>query len=231
MRPVIFLLGAWIFSAVQVSGATTASTSTTKKKAATDTSDHAKTDDKDGVHKVKRGETLWSIARLHNVSVGEIMDLNHLENSTLRDGQSIKIPQQKTETPEPGSRPLTHLVVKGETFRTIARKYGITSKELEKSNPRVDPDIPKAGIKIILPAEKHEVSDTKAKPASLKTHAVTETDTYYLVAKKYGVTVAALTQANPGVNSEKLRPGLKLRTPKRNSSLISGSICGAVLIA
>ncbi len=214
MRPVIFLFGGWIFSAVLVSGATTpASSTTTKKKSTADTAKHSTSEDKDGVHKVKRGETLWSIARQHNVSVGEIMDFNHLENSTLRDGQSIKIPPPPTDAPASGSRPATHLVIKGESFRVIARKYGISSKDLEKANPRVDPDLPKAGTKLTLPAEKKEVVETKSTTSSAKTHFVTEKDTYYLVAKKYGVTVAALTQANPGVNSEKLRPGMKLNLP------------------
>ncbi len=214
MRPFIFLFGGWIFSVVIVSGATTpVSSATTKKKSTADTAKHSVSEDKDGLHKVKRGETLWSIARQHNVSVGEIMDFNHLDNSTLRDGQSIKIPPPPTDAPAAGSRPASHLVIQGETFRVIAKKYGITSKELEKTNPRVDPDLPKAGTKLTLPAEKKEVADAKSAAPSAKTHSVTEKDTYYLVAKKYGVTVAALTQANPGVNSEKLRPGLKLNLP------------------
>jgi LysM repeat protein len=208
MRPVIFLFGGWIFSAVLVSGATTTA----------DTAKHASTEDKDGVHKVKRGETLWSIARLHNVSVGEIMDFNHLENSNLHDGQSIKIPPPATDAPAAGSRPLTHLVIKGETFRVIAKKYGITSKELEKANPRVDPDIPKAGTKLTLPAEKNAVVETKSTTSSAKTHSVTEKDTFYVVAKKYGVSVAALTQANPGVNPDKLHPGMKLNLPSSSKS-------------
>ncbi len=214
MRSTIYFLCGWIFSAVLVSGATdTSSSSTTKKKSTADTAKHSTTEDKDGFHKVKRGETLWSIARLHNVSVGEIMDLNHLESNTLRDGQNIKIPQPQPEVHTPGNRPATHLVAKGETFRVIAKKYGITSKELEKANPRVDPDIPKTGTKLALPAEKKEVVETKSKPTSSKTHTVTEKDTYYTVAKSNGVTVAALTLANPGVNPDKLHPGMKLNLP------------------
>lgn len=213
MRPTIFFISGWIFSAAMAFGVTATSTTTTKKKSTADSAKHSDTEAKDGVHKVRRGETLWSIARLHNVSVGEIMDHNHLDSSTLRDGQSIKIPQPAAEVPEPGTRPATHQVAKGETFRVIAKKYGITTKELEKANPKIDPDIPKTGTKLALPLEKKEVAETKSKAASPKTHAVTEKDTYYLVAKKYSVTVAALTQANPGVNPDKLHPGMKLNVP------------------
>lgn len=220
MRPTIFLLGGWFFLAVQVSGATnTPASSTTKKKSTADTSKHTDIEDIDGIHKVKRGETLWSIARRHNVSVGEIMDLNHLENSILRDGQSIKIPQPASEPHASGTPPTTHLVAKGENFRMIAKKYGITSKELEKANPRVDSDTPKSGTRLTLPAEKHEVADAKSKNSSPKTHAVTDTDTYYVIAKKYGVTVTELTQANPGVNPEKLHPGIKLNVPSGTKTI------------
>ncbi len=213
MRASIFLFGGWIFSAFLVLGATTSPSAATKKKPSVDTAKQSSGEDKDGIHRVRRGETLWSIARLHDVSVGEIMDLNHLDGNALHDGQSIKIPHSATDAPEPGTRPATHLLAKGETFRIVAKKYGITLKDLEKANPQVDPDSPKTGVKLTLPKEKHEIAESKSKAGSPKTHVVTDKDTYYLVAKKYGVTVTALTQANPGVNPDKLHPGTKLNVP------------------
>lgn len=44
------------------------------------------------VHKVQKGETLYSIARKHNTTVAEICKRNRIkENSTLRQGQSLTV--------------------------------------------------------------------------------------------------------------------------------------------
>ena len=44
------------------------------------------------VHKVKRGDTLFSIARRYGATVSEIQQLNHLHGNNIRLGQKIKIP-------------------------------------------------------------------------------------------------------------------------------------------
>ena len=51
-------------------------------------------------HTVARGETLTSIAKMHNVTVGELQKFNHIENDRkLQIGQTIMIPVP----PVPGS--------------------------------------------------------------------------------------------------------------------------------
>ncbi len=49
---------------------------------------------------VGRGETLTSIARAHNVSVGELQQYNHIDNPLrLQAGQTILIPPSPTPAP------------------------------------------------------------------------------------------------------------------------------------
>ncbi len=51
-------------------------------------------------HVVARGETLTSIAKMHNVAVGELQKFNHIENDRkLQIGQTIMIPGPPTPTP------------------------------------------------------------------------------------------------------------------------------------
>jgi LysM repeat protein len=51
-------------------------------------------------HTVSRGETLTSIAKMHNVSVAELQKYNHIENPLkLQAGQTIMIPA----SPAPGA--------------------------------------------------------------------------------------------------------------------------------
>ncbi|MFD2909385.1 LysM peptidoglycan-binding domain-containing protein [Flavobacterium ardleyense] len=94
------------------------------------------------IHEVKPKETLFSIARLYNVSVSDLDVLNTdlLENG-LRIGQQIKIPYKK-KTLDGKARVINeetifHVVAPQETKFGIAKKYGITIDQLELQNPEI----------------------------------------------------------------------------------------------
>lgn len=46
----------------------------------------------DKTHVVVPGDTLWSIARMYNTTVGEIQRLNNLNGNLLNLGMVLKIP-------------------------------------------------------------------------------------------------------------------------------------------
>jgi LysM repeat protein len=51
-------------------------------------------------HVVSRGETLTSIAHMHNVSVSDLQNFNHIENPTkLQAGQTLLIPPSPIPSP------------------------------------------------------------------------------------------------------------------------------------
>ncbi|CAM5196797.1 Spore germination protein OS=Ureibacillus acetophenoni OX=614649 GN=SAMN05877842_105141 PE=4 SV=1 [Ureibacillus acetophenoni] len=69
------------------------------------------------IHVVNRGETLWQLAALYNVSIDAIQSVNQLPNpNRLLLGQSLVIPV-------PGS---IHTIQPGETLWSIARQYNVT---------------------------------------------------------------------------------------------------------
>lgn len=170
-------------------------------------------------HVVKRGETLWGIARKHEVSVGELMDLNHMANDSVHEGQVLRIPQPGDSTPQPGmpAPPTTHTVAKGDTLRSIAKAHGITQDELEHANPKVDPDHLKIGAKLKLPAKPADPAAEKAAPETTtqNKYTVRERDTYTSIAKEHGLTVSGIAKANPNVSPERLRPGMQLVLPAK----------------
>lgn len=102
----------------------------------------AATDDENAMHEVQPKETLFSIARLYNVSVSDLDLLNKdlLENG-LRIGQQIKIPYKK-KTLDGKARIINeetifHVVAPQETKFGIAKKYGISIDQLELQNPEI----------------------------------------------------------------------------------------------
>ncbi|MBS0620037.1 MAG: LysM peptidoglycan-binding domain-containing protein [Verrucomicrobia bacterium] len=87
--------------------------------------------------KVKKGDVLEKIARNHGTSVSEIMKLNHLTNTNLRIGQTLKIPKKGAfvSAPVPSqSDAKTYVVKKGDNPWTIAVKNHMKVEELLKLN-------------------------------------------------------------------------------------------------
>lgn len=94
------------------------------------------------IHEIKPKETLFSIARLYNVSVEDLDNLNakNLENG-LQIGQKIQIPSKK-KTLDGKPRVITketffHTVLPLETKYGIAKKYNISIAQLELQNPEI----------------------------------------------------------------------------------------------
>jgi LysM repeat protein len=79
------------------------STSTSTSTASTSTSAAAEPSVKAGdgnSHIVARGETLTSIARMHNISVSELQKFNHIDNPLkLQAGQTLLIPPSPIPSP------------------------------------------------------------------------------------------------------------------------------------
>lgn len=113
------------------------------------------------LHKVTKGETLYSIARKYNISVDEIYRKNSsLTPSSLRVGQEIVVGYDKSKEgkvvyevvddmythPSNNSQ---HFVKKGETLYSIARKHGLSVAKLKQLN-NLSSNTIEIGQKLIL---------------------------------------------------------------------------------
>jgi peptidoglycan lytic transglycosylase D len=83
-----------------------------------------------GNHYVRKGDSLWILARRFGTTVQEIKKLNHLRSNHLVIGQSLKIPGFKTE-PLPDTANLnTYSVKNGDSPYTIAAKHNMALERL-----------------------------------------------------------------------------------------------------
>lgn len=119
-----------------------------------------------------------------------------------------------------------HVVIKGESFYTIAKKYGVTSRGIQEANPGVDPARLKIGQKLVIPAK--SASSTVASPSNGgaatnggKSYTVKSGDTLNGIAKKHSVTVKDLQAAN-NLRTTQIKVGQKLRIPSNTSGIPSG---------
>ncbi len=109
--------------------------------------------------------------------------------------------------PIPGK---THTISKGENDWTIAKKYGITVEALHKANPGTNWRTLQIGDKLTIPVKGGSSSSSLAKGG---THTVKSGENDNTIARKYGVTVAQIHAANPGVDWRKLQIGQKVKLP------------------
>ncbi|NLH48517.1 MAG: LysM peptidoglycan-binding domain-containing protein [Myxococcales bacterium] len=105
-------------------------------------------------HQVQRGENITRIAADNGVSVAALMAANQLTDPTsLQAGQILTIPApgEKTAAP-PSGKPYT--VKTGDTLAKLAKRFGVTVKELAAANKLSTKSPLKAGQKLTIPAGK-----------------------------------------------------------------------------
>jgi membrane-bound lytic murein transglycosylase D len=84
------------------------------------------------VHVVKKGDTVTSIAEYYGASVAAVLGANGLgSRDKIYPGQRLEIPATSLST---GERTVTHVVKRGETITSIARKYGSTTENVLRAN-------------------------------------------------------------------------------------------------
>ncbi len=86
-------------------------------------------------HRVKKHETLYTLAKKYHVSVDDLKGANNLVNNQVIYGQTLVIPPRtasKSEVSE--SNATTYKVKQGETLLRISRKTGVSVSELKRLN-------------------------------------------------------------------------------------------------
>ena len=109
-------------------------------------------------HKLKPGETVYSLSKSYGVSEDEIVQSNPgMDITKLSVGADIAVPkrefmstQQKFDDQE--SKYLYHKVLMGETLSSIARQYGLSVHQLRKENR--DLRFPQVGDFVRIPGVK-----------------------------------------------------------------------------
>jgi LysM repeat protein len=88
------------------------------------------------IHTVVKGESVWKIAKAYGVTSDQIIADNPAAKKKIKPGQKLKILSKKAIT-EPTVQYLDHIVVKGESLYSIAKKYSISVDDIKKANPGI----------------------------------------------------------------------------------------------
>ncbi|MGO1770162.1 MAG: LysM peptidoglycan-binding domain-containing protein [Microbacterium sp.] len=190
-----------------------------------------------GTHTVGQGDTLWTIAQEHGISLDALVKANGLKaSSVIFPGQKLKLSgtapsggsgssgakhsgAKGASSGSSSSGGATHTVASGETLWSIAREHGTSVNAILEAN-----DLGRSAT--IFPGQKLRVSGSggssqAAKPAgssgqesdgsTSKTHTVSSGDTLWGIAAEHGTSVAAILEANGLSSGAIIYPGQKLK--------------------
>ena len=164
------------------------------------------------LHTIEKGQSLYSIAKMYNVTTNDIIRLNPGCDEKIYAGQAIKIPKgkesQKGET--------FHTIQAGETLYKLTTMYNISAKDICEANPGLSAENFRIGQVILIPQKEKEQVVTAQKPTEQSNiqgpvvprckemHKVKRKETIFSVSREYGISEEELIAANP-----ELKKGMK----------------------
>lgn len=164
------------------------------------------------LHTIEKGQNLYSISSMYNVTTADIARLNPGCEDKIYAGQAIKIPKvkasQKGET--------FHTIQAGETLYKLTTLYHVTAKAICEANPGLSAENFRIGQVIRIPLEEEKTTATTQTQVEKPTiqgpvqskckemHKVSRKETVFSVSREYGISEQELIAANP-----ELKDGMK----------------------
>ncbi|MBI3741195.1 MAG: LysM peptidoglycan-binding domain-containing protein [Chloroflexi bacterium] len=120
----------------------------------------------------------------------------------------------------PTANPGTYIVQLGDWLNKIAIQFGVSAQALIAANPGLNPNLIYPGQTLRIPTTSAGISTSTPSaigatpvPSLPTTYTVQRGDWLYAIARKFNLSVAALQNANPGVNINVLYPGQTINIP------------------
>ncbi len=165
-------------------------------------------------HNVKKGETIYSIAKQYGVSESLLYQLNPDVKNGIKTGDFLIVTAQRSVVLKDLRK---HRVKRKETIKSIALKYNITEDDLKKYNKNLYAREVKKGEKLNIPVFGKTAINTETievEKDTVSKHIVLPKETKYGIARKYGISIAELEQLNPTMG-ESLQIGEEIVVPNK----------------
>jgi len=146
--------------------------------------------------------TVWQYSKSGQLNgINAKVDLDHFNGSL---DELYKF----TGVQVPDPTPKFHTVAAGDSFESLANKYGVTVRELVCANPK----LLKLGEKLTIPLPVAIPAEGGPAPV-MKKHIVKQGDTLTAIAVKYGTTIPAIVSCNNLTDPNQIQVGLELLIP------------------
>lgn len=151
------------------------------------------------IYKVKKGDSLWDIAKEYNTTVVTLKKINNLSNDKLTINQQLFIPKSDNSSVK-NTGEINYVVQKGDNLWTIANKYDITINDIKNLN-NLKTNTLQIGQVLKIPGS-----------TNYNTYTAKKGDSLWKIADKYGTTVNKLMTIN-NLDSTTLQIGQSLLIP------------------
>lgn len=151
-------------------------------------------------HKVKRGETLYSLAKIYSITVEQLVEANPEVRSGLKENYTLIIPNTIVENGEVAGMP--YLVKAGDTLYRLSINFEVSLDDIFAANPGVSPDNFQEGIIILIPTTKKQPKEKIPETVFVSEKAEKE-DSFESLSEEYGIPVSDLKDANPDMDELK----------------------------
>lgn len=168
-------------------------------------------------HRVKKGETIISIAKQYKVTPFDIYKLNPDTKEGIKENAVLIIPKSKTgsvdlETEKVFIGYKKHKVKRKETLYGLASKYGISIDDIKKHNEFLYSETLRKGNRLQIPVFKTVKKIPESLDDSLKKYTVKPSEGKWRIAYKFGISVEELDNVNPGLG-DSLQVGQVINVP------------------
>jgi membrane-bound lytic murein transglycosylase D len=173
-------------------------------------------------YRVRRGDTLSRIAARFGVRTKDLMAANGLRSANrIRVGQVLEIPGSgrvvaSVAAPAPAPRTASvssggsvHRVRRGDTLGKIARRYGVSERELAAHNGIQNVSLVRVGQKLTIPG----AGAANASGDGGNVYTVRRGDTLDSIAKRHGTTAKSIAALNGLRSANRIKAGQRLVLP------------------
>lgn len=118
------------------------------------------------VYVVRRGDTLYSIARRHGTTMWALARTNNLLNrNIIYAGQRLTVPATATTPTTPSPSSSVHVVRRGDTLFSLARRYGTTVQAMAQANSLRNQNIIYVGQRLVISGARTVPANPAPQPA------------------------------------------------------------------
>lgn len=155
-------------------------------------------------HTVQSGDTLIGLGKKYSSSAKEIARVNRMKtNDILTLGKVLVIPRGNMQAKPSGKH--HHVVAKGETLKSISRRYGVSVNDILEVNNIPNPSLIHPNMVLNIPPQAHGVSGQR-----LVQYRVKKGDTIWGISRRFEVSANDVLKWNRLKPSAQIQPGDEL---------------------
>lgn len=190
------------------------------------------------IHTVNKGQTLYSISKLYNTTVEDIVKMNPESAKALSPGQQLRIPANSSNNAVHTTNDrigndgvIYHTIQSGETLYRLSKMYDMKPQEICDANPGLSTSNFRVGETIRIPkSAKNTVKEKKNEKKEIApqreeqekqtpkyryyiNHKVKRGETVFSLSRQYKVDRNDILAANPEIEDNKLKRNSTIRIP------------------